>query len=243
MLKIDEGISRHQLPPNILNHLELLPIGNIKSAISLLTFLVLDLIVLLPMISDPFIKGLLMLIAPFIIFINIWAILLVIRNAYSTQLETVLFLGILGFITAISLLILSQKIAYFVVGMKSLLFFVICLIIYIVTVIYFIFYCNKVLSKESKKKKSTRQFSWPLLYTTPAIGYIVYHSFIKKSGYLHHVMILVFYLLGMLFIYISVKFLHKYLFIKNNSTFVVYQEPSKKEQKQANEKGKEIIVK
>ncbi|GGB58068.1 hypothetical protein GCM10011409_39470 [Lentibacillus populi] len=71
MLKIKNDVKRKNLPQAISEHLDLVPVGDIKAVISLFTFLVLDLICAVPIVADPFIKEFLFLIAPFLIFINI----------------------------------------------------------------------------------------------------------------------------------------------------------------------------
>ncbi|WP_188725751.1 hypothetical protein [Lentibacillus populi] len=159
-------------------------------------------------------------------------------------METVLFFGVLGAVSAFCLFVLTQKLAYFVVGMDSLVFLIISLVVYLCVIFYFIFYYKEKITNLKRVKQNTKKrASWSLLYTSPAIGYITYHSFIKESQFLHHAMIFVFFMLGIFFIYISVKFLHKYYFIRTNIDLVVFQEPSTKEKKKALAKGKEIIIK
>ncbi|MCU9613234.1 hypothetical protein OEV98_06670 [Caldibacillus lycopersici] len=243
MRKLDENIKYNNLSTFQKGHLTPPPALGIKGSIALFTFIVLDLMCLLPMLADPFMPMFLWLVLPVILLVNLWAISLLVRNVYSIQLESVLFLGAFSAVGAYSFFVLVQKFAYYVVGMQSPVFLIVSLLIVLLTVIYFVlYYAKKVAATEDSSVNKERTI-WSIAFSGPALGYILYQTIIEDSPFFNHFLIVVFFLFALFFLYIAVKFFHKYLFMKTNYHLVNFHEPAKSEQKQFRAKGKTIQIK
>lgn len=243
MLRIPSDYRRRKIPKHIWGHLY--PIGRRehRQYVSYFTFFFLDLFCILPLIGDTVVKELLIFIIPMILVINIWAVTLLIRNPYSTQIETLVFMGCCGIVGMISSFVIAQKSAYTEMNFQSPVYFILSLLTYISVIMYFIYYYNTKMAINRKRKRKKHHFNI-FIAGAPALGYNFYHGFIKGSPFLHFFMSLIYLLfLGTLFIYIAARFFHKLYFINLNKDFFELNQPSKKERKQAQANGKEIMVK
>src|SRR5690625_3527694 len=63
------------------------------------------------------------LLMPFITFLHIWLVRMLIKSPYTTQFEMVLFLGVSGLIGALTFFIMLQAVPYFSLGINSTLYY------------------------------------------------------------------------------------------------------------------------
>lgn len=216
MMKIAKNVKRKQLPEHIKQQLDPFSTMQIKFAISSITFFLLDLLIILPLIV-PVIKVVIYITIPLLIFISIWAILLLLRKAEDTELESILFLGCLGIVGSICYFILALKYSY-MLGIESPLYYIISIIIFVLTVYLFIHHQIKRYSNlEKEKKKETPLWHYKVLSISVPAGYLVAHYVMGISdGYVLSLMTVVFMGFSVFYIFILAKYLHKYLFIKAN---------------------------
>jgi len=242
MHKISDGTKFKELPIFVKDHLSPPSILGLKSSIFLMTFILLDFICFFPIVADPFIDTLFWIVLPVILFVNGWAVFLFVRNVFSIQLESVLFLGIFSFAASFVSFVSIQKFAYYLIEIDSILFFMGSLFIVTVTTVYFIFYYNHKISQHDPHQKDEKKL-WSGVFSLPALGYLFYHTVMKDSPFLFHFLIVLYFFITSFFIYLSVKFIHKFLFMKMNPQFINYHLPTKSERKQYRDQGKTIHIK
>ncbi len=245
MLKIPENKKFRHLPDYLKVHLLFISPQNTKVVVIGYCFFLLDfcIIPLLTPINNIFSFTTI----PILLFINLWAIRLLFKNPYTTQMETVLFLGVTSFIGAICYLITSMKVSYMFIGISNYWYFIVLSIIYFTVISRLIHFQIKKFSTiddsldESKKWYNNKNFL-SLITVGPGLGYILFLA-TKKNEILMHSLFL-FACIGMtiLFSYISAKYIHKYKFMKVNNHLLIIQKPSDKKKKKAYE-NKGVVYK
>ena len=81
-----------------------------------------------------------------------------------------------------------------------------------------------------------------ILLLLPSNGYNFYHFYVKGNPFELYITSFIYLSLGILPIYLAILFIHRILFIRANPRLFRFYEPSKKEVKQAEAKGKKIEV-
>ncbi|WP_409290422.1 hypothetical protein [Peribacillus sp. SCS-37] len=220
MLKLPEETRYRQLPNHVQLQLEPFSILNIKPFIFGFTFILLDAIILVPLLV-PRIEALLFITLPLIGFVNIWALALLFRKPYKTELESLLFLGFLGGVGAISYFILFLKYS-FMAGINTWIFYVIMTVIFLLIVYFFMKHQLIRYSKINKEpEKKTPNWHYKLLSIAAPVGYLL-AQYIKDqpTEFVLCVMSLVFLYISIFYVSFLAKYLHKYLFIKKNKRLV-----------------------
>lgn len=247
-MKINDSIEkRKNLPMYVLLHLSFLSPSNTKSFVAVFTFIMLDLS-LLPLLY-PKVNIINLISIPLIVIAHLWAIRLLFKNPYSTQFETILFMGVNGVIGAICYFLLIQKTAYFNLGIEAVSYYVISTLIFIGVFVGFVFYQTKkyanIEDKISKNKKKNQNAKYAAVIAIfPALGYSVSQLAMDQSDLIMYgVMYFVFWIFVVLMIYFAARFLHQYVYMKLNMRFVIFENPGKKEMKQADAEGKGYIIK
>ncbi|MEC2159606.1 hypothetical protein [Virgibacillus halodenitrificans] len=252
MIKLNEEINDfNKLPLYVNQHLSFLDTGNIRFMIAVWTFLLLDLCAL-PLLY-PRVNIIYYVTIPLLVFIHLWAIRLLIKNTYSTQFECLLFIGVHGVIGSICYFILIQKTAYFNLGIRAPMYYVISTILYLLItgiLVSYQFYKYSSIKKKTmqsvrkeREKESSNKYGY-VIVLFPALGYTLSQTVMKQSDVaMYSLVYFAFLLLSIVLAYFAAKYLHKYFFMKANMEFVRFQTPSKKEMKQAEAEGKEYIIK
>ncbi|MBD7963930.1 hypothetical protein [Fictibacillus norfolkensis] len=217
-MKLDENIKFRNLPDAFKEHLTFFASFQIKQIIGAFTFIGLDLVIIMPLLF-PYIEEVLFITLPLILLINVWAIRLLIKNPSETEFESLLYLGFLGAVGSFCYFVLTQKMSYWLLNIDSPLYYIISLVAYVVLILVFIYKKNnKFSSIQIDVNKNNSSLIWNKVFTwsVPA-GYIIVHILMNQSSaLLHSYMIIMYSGLLIFFTDISVKFFHRYLFIKSN---------------------------
>ncbi|UTR14963.1 hypothetical protein MM221_20920 [Salipaludibacillus sp. LMS25] len=228
MIKLDEQTDINTLPDDMRQHLFSMDSKGMKWLIFSFVFIVMNVAGGLLLVADPFMNSYIVIAAPVMIIINVWALLLMVRNPQKTQLEVVLFTAFLFASYAFGLLLISHKFAYFVAGVEGISFFVGVLILYLGTIVYFIRYYHKTLStlEGEVEAKEPEKWMWKIFTAGPAIGLFIYHGFLK-GAFAELILVVLVVLFGVLSIYLSIKMFYKHAFMKLNLPLVVFVQSSK----------------
>ncbi|MED4534158.1 hypothetical protein [Metabacillus fastidiosus] len=233
MLKLDNETKRRKLPNHIQEGLEPFCKYQIKSMIAVFTFLMLDLLIIMPLLF-PVIKLVLYVTLPLMIFVSVWALWLLIRKPEKTEMESLLFLGCLGIVGSFCYFVLAMKYNY-MVGITSPFFYIFMFFVYLI--INYLFVRNelkKYSSLERKPRKKTPAWHYTMATIAPAAGYISiqYIMDIFSSLIVLSFMSIVFWGLSATYSFLLARAFHKYFFIKKNIHLVVFAD------KQLNQKYK-----
>ncbi|MEI3613434.1 hypothetical protein [Pseudogracilibacillus sp. SO30301A] len=245
MLKIDESIRRKYIPSHVWTQLHPIHVKDVKTWILFLTFLLLDAICILPVVGNTFHKGFFLAIIIPVIFINGWAVTILVRNSYSTQMEMLYFVLANSVVLVLCMFLVAQKIVYIDAQIESSAFFIISVLFYIGWIIYFTQYIFKKYANMKwtyGQKNVLLELLRIIMLLLPSNGYNFYHFYVKGNPFEDYITSFIFLSLGILPIYLAVLFLHRILFILANPRLFRFYEPSKKEVKQAEAKGKKIKV-
>ncbi|MGD6796077.1 hypothetical protein [Metabacillus indicus] len=215
LLKIDPKYRRNQLPVKVQMQLDYFPVHQVKFMVAVITFLLIDLIFLIPMIFSG-VKILIYITLPLVIAVNLWAIALLVRSPERTAHEMLLFFCFSGIAGAVCFLSLTMMYAYFG-GIESLEYFFMMLMLFLVTIVWSFY---KQLNKYSKLKdrvKETPAWQGNLYSIVIPAAYLFAHFVLGLSESIAlFVMLTVYLILAGSFILILTKSFHKYLFIKYN---------------------------
>jgi len=245
MLKIDDSIRRKYIPSHVWTQLSTIHVSEVKTWIYFLTFFLLDALCIIPVVGDTFSKGYFIAGIIPITLINIWAVAILFRNVYSTQMEMLYFVLANSTVLAFCYFLIAQKIVYINGRVESRAFFIISLLFYIGWIIYFTQYIFKKYANMKWKfgqKNLLLDLLRIILLLLPSNGYNFYHFYVKGNPFELYITSFIYLSLGILPIYLAILFIHRILFIRANPRLFRFYEPSKKEVKQAEAKGKKIEV-
>jgi len=124
---------------------------DIRSTIITLVIGIADIFVLAPAFANPFRLLYVYIVAPPIIFLNLWAIWIII-NPRKRQLQYTLFRGVYGAICSVGLLVITQKYAYEVLQLQTPIYFILSFGLYGFALYHF--YKNHIEKLQEPRKKS-----------------------------------------------------------------------------------------
>ncbi|WP_368505026.1 hypothetical protein AB3N04_05095 [Alkalihalophilus sp. As8PL] len=228
-MQINKDTKLRDLPESIQKHLQVLASFQTKQALGSITFILFNLM-LFPILV-PFMDLYAWLTLPLVVIMNGWCIYLMFRNTYTIQLHAFLYIGILSCVGAWGYFISTQKYAYHVLELQSPVFFLITAAGMAIVVFAILQYYKKKMSDTStkEKKRPTSTISYLLVGIAPGMGILFYHQVTKQSELsLVISMVGAFYIFAVFFAYFSVKFIHKYLFMRANRHLVRLEKPLKK---------------
>ncbi|WP_026909132.1 hypothetical protein [Paucisalibacillus globulus] len=240
-MKINSTIEFGQLSDEFKKHLQFLDIFNIKGATSMLLFGLYDIPLLLSLLTIykiEFIWGIL----PLLVILHAWMFRLLFKNPFSTQFETILYLGAFGLIGSLTFIIMIYGISYYVLGISSVIYYsVLTLTLLMSSIILIKYQIDKYAGDLTKEKKSRDQSKYIGLVTVaPAIGYILALITADTTILKHSVTLGMNFILFLIYGYFGARFLHKYFFMKTNIDYVNFQMPAKKDYKELIKNGVEI---
>ena len=250
MLKIDERLKRKEIPRYITEQLGFVDTFNVRFSVAVLVFLAIDFFIAIPLFV-PFVPMYLYILLPFIIFINVWGIWIMVRNPYTVQYETILFIAAMSLIATFSYLILAHKMAYYYVGVHGWSYYGILTLLYVLTTLWILHYRLsrfKDLSYETmvKWKKGEREQArgkgksggmrhadkyMAILLYVPGIGYLIAQIVKHNETGVAFTLIICFLSFASFFSYTAIKFTHRLLVMKANPQFVHPQTPGKSKYK------------
>ena len=123
-MKINSTIEFGILSDEYKKHLQFLDVFNIKGAISMLLFGLYDIILLLSLLTIykiEFLWGVL----PLLVILHTWMFRLIIKNPFSTQFETILYIGVFGSIGSLTFIIMLYGISLYVLEIYSVIYYLV----------------------------------------------------------------------------------------------------------------------
>lgn len=241
-MKLNSNIKREKLSEDVIQHLEFIDTMNVKWSILGLVLTVYNLPLLISLLSIMKVEFLWIL-SPLIIILHIWGGRLLIKNTYSTQLETILFIGVFGIIGAVTSLIMVQGLSFYVLNISSFIYYTIINLTIVILSLILVkaqinTYSKTIFEKKERKKQSKMT---GLLIAAPVLGYVIANLTGDTLVLKHYITLGMNLAIYFVYIYLATKFLHKYLFIKTNLDYVRFQRPNKKEMKKLTSKG--VVIK
>ncbi len=240
-MKINPETKYQDLALYVKDHLDFIAVDQVKSGIIVMILVLYDLPLLLSF-SEVLKLEFLWIVLPFILIIHLWGIRLIIKNPYSTQLETILYMGVWGVLGAISLFIMILGMLYYTFQITSVfLYIIMVLTIFICIYILIKYQINKFSHNPTKERKGTDQYKYMgLLSASPGLGYLFF-VLVKDNSILDDmVTIVIVYFFAIICTTVAAKFLHRYIFMKTNIKYVKYQPINAKERKKIINQGVEI---
>ncbi|WP_409290421.1 hypothetical protein [Peribacillus sp. SCS-37] len=228
MIKIPGNLKYKQLPEHIQTHLIPYSIYNVRFALVVSTFLMLDLFSLVPLLvpKQPLVFW---VNVPLMIFISIWAIWLLIRKPEDTELEFVLFLGCLGGIGAVCYFTLALKYLY-LAEINSFFYFSALILMFVASIVLFFRHqFKRYASFSEEQKKKTPAWHYTFAYGAVPIGYVAGPYLANgPSGLPIIVLGIIFLIFSSFFIFLFTKYVHKYIFMKTNIHLVRFMNKKNK---------------
>src|SRR5690625_1671959 len=178
---------------------------------------------------------------PFIAFLHIWLVRMLIKSPYTTQFEMVLFLGVSGLIGALTFFIMLQAVPYFSLGINSKLYYLISNVIVFI-VAYTIARYQIAKYRNIKKYNANQEKKKPSKYlgvigATSGLGYMIGVLVSKATIVIYYFVSLVNLCLSIRVFYVGVKCVHSYIFMKTNINYVRCAEPAKGDRKELIKNG------
>ncbi|MDA1757668.1 hypothetical protein PDK30_22445 [Bacillus cereus] len=124
---------------------------DIRSTIITLVIGIADIFVLAPAFVNPFRLLYVYIVAPPIIFLNLWAIWIII-NPRKRQLQYTLFRGVFGIVCSVGLLVIAQKFAYEMLELQTPIYFIFSFGLYSFALYHY--YKNHIKKLQEPRKKS-----------------------------------------------------------------------------------------
>ncbi|AXO91107.1 hypothetical protein J8Y17_00980 [Bacillus cereus] len=124
---------------------------DIRSTIITLVIGIADIFVLAPAFANPFRLLYVYIVAPPIIFLNLWAIWIII-NPRKRQLQYTLFRGVFGIVCSVGLLVIAQKFAYEMLELQTPIYFIFSFGLYSFALYHY--YKNHIKKLQEPRKKS-----------------------------------------------------------------------------------------
>ncbi|MCA0993826.1 hypothetical protein [Pseudalkalibacillus hwajinpoensis] len=231
MFRIPPHKKTRNLPDYMQEHLQPIHPEDTRKMVSMFCFLLLDgsLIFLLVPYNETIAYSLI----PFIGCINLWAIRLIIKNPFKTQLETLLFMICNFVMTAITYFILTVRLAYVYAEITNMWVYITFSIGIIFCILKLLRYQVIKYSKLDYKLKEHEKWYNSGTVTFGAVliwqggtFFLAVTSFQRLASIFELGVLLI--LMVVSFCYFSVKYIHKYCFIKHNIDYFNYSVPSDK---------------
>ncbi|MBN8211040.1 hypothetical protein JI666_20065 [Bacillus sp. NTK071] len=239
MIKIPKNKKFRHLPDYMQEHLSFLPPEEIKTYILFYCLLFIDLCFLPSLYPVHLLVYSVTL--PLLFFVHLWLIRLLIKNPFTTQMESTLFFAVSSFIGVICYLVMTIKVTAISMEVTSFWFYSILLLFHIITITKLIHYqVNKYskidynLIEEEKWYNSSRLL--PILVAGPALGYIIVQVFNDNQQGLNIMLFFLSTSMTIILSYFSSKYIHKYFFMKKNIDFVSPSKPTEKKKRKEYEK-------
>src|SRR5699024_4700585 len=242
-MKINREIKYEQLSQPFRKHLEFIDATNAKAALWAIILLLYDtsLLVGLTSIGE---MTYLWIVLPLALVLHLWGLRLLFKNAYSTQIEMILFIGVFGLIGSMTSFILIMGLSIHTLSIASMVYYsIMCLLLVASAVLVIQLQLNKYKGDPTEKDQVNEQSKYKsLLYIGPGLGIVIAGVTRDTNIYIEtFVTIGIIFILYLVYVYFASRFIHKYLFIKKNMHLVNFQKPrKKKDQMLLNKKGVKI---
>ncbi len=132
-------------------------VQDIRSTIITLVIGIADIFVLAPAFANPFRLLYVYIVAPPIIFLNLWAIWIII-NPRKRQLQYTLFRGVFGIVCSVGLLVIAQKFAYEMLELQTPIYFIFSFGLYSFALYHY--YKNHIKNFRNQEKSQNHRKEW-----------------------------------------------------------------------------------
>lgn len=183
---------------------------------------------------------------PLLILTHLWFLRMIIVEPFKLQLETMLYLGVLGAVGTISHYIALLKIIYSLSNESTLTLlatatFITAGSLYVMSSHQIKKYRKLDYERDEDKQWYNKKIFYPFLYGSPVLGYLIVQTNNNAQQHVMFIPILLSLSGILVMIYFASRFLHKYMFMKKNPHLLRYHRPIGKEKKKyMNKKGFEI---
>lgn len=242
-MKINPDIKYEQLSQPFRKHLEFIDATEAKAAVWTIILLLYDpsLLVGLTSIGEITYHW---IVLPMALVLHSWGLRLLFKNAYATQMEMVLFIGVLGLIGSVTSFFLMIGLTIHTLSITSILYCIpMCLVLVVSTFFVIQSQLHKYKGNPKEQVQVNKQFKYKsLLYIGPSLGVVIAGVTRDTNMYIETIATIgIIFMLYLVYVYFASRFIHKYFFIKANMHVVTFQKPSNKnEQMQLNKKGIKI---
>ena|SRR5699024_125309 len=160
-MKINPETRHQDLALYVKEHLESLPVEQSKLTQVVLIFVLYDIPLYLSLLSI-FKIEFIWFASPFVLFIHLWLIRILVKNVYSTQLEMVLYMGCWTLLSFISLFVLFLGMLYYYFHITSVVSHIIITLATVVTAYILVRYQikNMLVPRLKKEKGVINQDTW-----------------------------------------------------------------------------------
>ncbi len=246
MLKIANTVKRKYLGAHMVTQLAPFDRSEIKGLIFFLLFAWLDIVCILTILTEPSITiyGVLFIVP--LGLMHLWAIRILIKDYYSTQMESLYFIALLtvhamygSFLMMLQYMHLRLEIPVLVSVLSLSLYFI----------GWIVYFGQYTLRKYANRRWDIQQKNYLfevlilVLCLYPGFGRFNAHRVLEGHPYEYQLKFGIIAIIVVFFIYLAVLYVHKLVYIQVNRSHFRYKEPSKKEKKQMKARGKEFIVK
>ena len=224
-MKINPEIKYEQLSEPFRKHLEFIDATNAKAAVWAIILLLYDTALLVGLTSIGEMTYF-WIVLPIAIVLHLWGLRLLFKNAYSTQMEMLLFIGVLGVIGSITSFILIMGLSIHTLSIASMVYYsILCLVLVASTVLVIQSQLNKYKSDPTEKDQVNKRSKYKsLLYIGPGLGIVIAGVTRDTNIYVEtFATIGIIFILYLVYVYFASRFIHKYFFIKKNMHLVTFQ--------------------
>ncbi|MCM2589792.1 hypothetical protein [Rossellomorea marisflavi] len=205
------------LPDFYLTHMQF-PKENRQNVIVFL-LLFMDLLGVLPLLSDPFHRGFFWAGMIPVILMHIWGIVYLVAP-FKFERSYFLYMGVLGVAVAYLYFIVSQKLMYVNVGVEGPLYAVISAVLLVAALIFFQIFNYRMLYSGTYDRldEDPSSFNLSPIITASSIGYIVAQFLISltvSQSFKMMVLVAAYSVLILIMAYIA-TYLHRYMYILQN---------------------------
>src|SRR5690625_1742763 len=181
------------------------------------------------------------LLMPPIIFLHLWGIRLSIKNPYSTQLESVFYLGVYGVVGALTFIIMIQGISFYILNISALIYYIVINMILVISIYFFIKYQTDKFSRDptEEQNRANPYKNAAFLSTVPILGSVIGQQLTDNDPLEFFIILGLIFFIYYFHVYAAAKFMHRYFFIKENFAYMSYEKPTKTERKELIKKGVE----
>ena len=239
-MRINPDIKYSQLSQEFKEHLKFInPNDTIQSVWTLLVVLY-DLPLFLSLLTAGKIEFL-WLLMPLIVALHLWGIRLSIKNPYSTQLESVLFIGISSMIGTLTFFIMIQGISFYQLNISAPIYYIVINMLLVISTYFFIKYQIDKFSRDptEEQNRANPYKNSAFLSTVPILGSVIGRQLTDIDPLEFFIILGLIFLTYCFHVYAAAKFMHRYFFIKRNFAYVAYKKPLKRDRKELIKKGVE----
>lgn len=177
---------------------------------------------------------------------HIWAIRILIKDHYSTQMEALYFIALLVCLAMYGSFLMMVQYMHLYLEVSIMVSLLFISLYFIGWIVYFGQYTVRKYKKRRwniQRKNYLFEVLILVLCLYPGFGRFNAQRILEGHPYEYQLKFGIIAIIVVFFIYLAVLYVHKLIYIQVNRNHFRYREPSKKERKRMKANGKELIVK